>query len=313
MAKDSLAVIIPAYKSEFLDRTLESLCRQTDRDFTVYIGDDCSPNPIEETVRRWTDRMRIVYRRFDSNLGGVSLVKHWNRCLEMAGEEEFFCMFSDDDIMEENCIASFRRTVREHPGHDVYHFDISIIGPDDAVMSECPPFPPEISAEEFFTSLYLNKIDARMPEFVFRRDNFAKCGGFVEFKKAYRSDNATVMTCAAERGIRTVSGEKSRVRWRDSGTNVSCIRTAEHLAELSDANVDFFSWTHRHFSSLGIRYPLPVRTEAGYVIYPLKELKPYLGSWKALRMALKYNPGKDLRYRLKVLEKAFSGLVLKKG
>ena len=112
MTKGSLAVIIPAYKSEFLDKTLDSLDRQTDKNFTVYIGDDASPYPIWNTVSRWTGRLKIIYRRFEDNLGGTSLTAHWNRCLDMTADEEFFCMFSDDDIMEENCVAAFRKALK---------------------------------------------------------------------------------------------------------------------------------------------------------------------------------------------------------
>ena len=187
MTKGSLAVIIPAYKSEFLDKTLDSLYRQTDKNFTVYIGDDASPYPIWNTVSRWTGRLKIIYRRFEDNLGGTSLTAHWNRCLDMTADEEFFCMFSDDDIMEENCVAAFRKALKKYPNHDVYHFDISIIRSDGSLDRECNSFPAEIAADEFFARLYMKEIDARMPEFIFRTDNFRKCGGFVEFKKAFRS------------------------------------------------------------------------------------------------------------------------------
>ena len=313
MTKGSLAVIIPAYKSEFLDKTLDSLDRQTDKNFTVYIGDDASPYPIWNTVSRWTGRLKIIYRRFEDNLGGTSLTAHWNRCLDMIADEEFFCMFSDDDIMEENCVAAFRKALKKYPNHDVYHFDISIIRSDGSLDRECNSFPAEIAADEFFARLYMKEIDARMPEFIFRTDNFRKCGGFVEFKKAFRSDNATVMTCAAERSIRTTSEEKARILWRESGINVSCIKTAGHLMELSDANIAFFSWTHRHFRSLGKKYPLPIKVETISILYLFDELKAYFDRRTLFQEIMQYKPGmKDMKYRLHVLGKFIFKYMIRK-
>jgi glycosyltransferase involved in cell wall biosynthesis len=37
-----LEVIIPAYKSMFFPQTLLSIANQTNKKFTLYIGDDCS-------------------------------------------------------------------------------------------------------------------------------------------------------------------------------------------------------------------------------------------------------------------------------
>ena len=42
--QNNLAIVIPAYKSTFLPAALDSIAAQTCQDFTLYIGDDCSPN-----------------------------------------------------------------------------------------------------------------------------------------------------------------------------------------------------------------------------------------------------------------------------
>ena len=51
MAQADLAIVIPAYKGTFLQETLESVARQTDRRFHLYIGDDCSPHGLKEIVK----------------------------------------------------------------------------------------------------------------------------------------------------------------------------------------------------------------------------------------------------------------------
>ena len=42
-----LAIIIPAYKQRFLRETLDSIAKQNNHDFTVYIGDDASPYQLD--------------------------------------------------------------------------------------------------------------------------------------------------------------------------------------------------------------------------------------------------------------------------
>ena len=70
--EEKIAIVIPAYKCRFLRQTLDSIVVQTCRSFTVYIGDDASPQNLKEIVSDYADKMNIVYRRFDTNLGGFA-------------------------------------------------------------------------------------------------------------------------------------------------------------------------------------------------------------------------------------------------
>ena len=47
--KDSilLAIIVPFYKVSHFEALLEALVNQTNQNFTVYVGNDCSPNDPE--------------------------------------------------------------------------------------------------------------------------------------------------------------------------------------------------------------------------------------------------------------------------
>ena len=65
-----LAIIIPAYKATFLTAALDSIAAQTCKDFTLYVGDDCSPEPIGNIVEQYRDKIDLVYQRFETNLGG---------------------------------------------------------------------------------------------------------------------------------------------------------------------------------------------------------------------------------------------------
>ena len=52
MKNDNLAIIIPAYKAEYLEQTLKSIAGQSDKRFKVYIGDDCSPYRLKNIIEK---------------------------------------------------------------------------------------------------------------------------------------------------------------------------------------------------------------------------------------------------------------------
>lgn len=303
--KTKLAVVIPAYKKIFFRQTLESLAKQSDRRFKVYVGDDDSPEELQPVVDEYSALLDITYVRFGMNLGRKDLVAHWRRCLEMVGNEDFVCLFSDDDIMEENCIGQFYACLENNPDYDVYHFNINIIDKAGTVISEPELFPEYISPVKFFEELYMGHIDARMPEFIFRT-SILKSKGFVSFPRAYRSDNATVISCSSGTGIRTIAGHDAKVLWRESGINMSSSGALESIASHSDANISFFNWSHRYF---GKEYPLSVKVEKRWIVNLLASLYPDYGICElAGRLIKHYRPGNiiysivTLLYLVKVLK-----------
>ena len=237
---NTLAVIIPAYKPDYLQRTLCSLSAQSCQAFSVYIGDDASPFDLSGIIAPFNDKLDIHYTRFQDNVGGKDLVSQWERCVGLCEDEDFIILFSDDDMMEENCIASI---VHYDIPKDVnvLHFDIDIINENDECIQHCPSFPESLSASSFFDRLFRRQIVARMPEFVFRRE-WLKQNGIVPFNLAWRSDTATVIKASLSAGIRTVSGNHCRVLWRASDANISGNRLLAR--EKNESNVVFFNWLY---------------------------------------------------------------------
>lgn len=248
----TLAVIIPAYKREYLNDTLQSLSSQSDKDFTVYIGDDNSPFRLLDIIAPYRNSLNIVYRKFDENVGGKDLIAHWNRCLDMMNGEDYFCMFSDDDIMLPECVAAFHKTVQTMH-YDVYHFNIDIIDSQGKLLQQCASYAPLISSEEFLYQLYTCKIDARMPEFIFKSSHFHSCGGFKHFDLAYRSDNATVVRCAKAGGIYTIP--QGKILWRNSGKNVSATTEWPIVLRRTQASICFYHWLKSYYEKGGESCP----------------------------------------------------------
>src|SRR3954452_11555023 len=99
----SLAIIIPAYKPTFLARALQSIIQQTSHDFSLYIFDDASPHDLAEIAKANLGSMSYDFHPFDVNMGGKSLSRHWQRCVD-ATTEPWIWLFADDDLMDPNCV-----------------------------------------------------------------------------------------------------------------------------------------------------------------------------------------------------------------
>ena len=279
-----LAIIIPAYKDAYFDKTLESLARQTDKNFSVYIGDDNSPHDLESIVSNYSDRLDITYKRFSVNLGSTDLVLHWSRCFDMLQDEDFFCLFSDDDMMEPTCVENFYKTLHTDGHFDVFHFDINLIDSHDNIIKSCNSYPAVLSVSTFLRMLYTYRIDARMPEFIFRTRHFQKSGGFINFDLAYRSDNATVITAAKDRGIRTIPNAK--VLWRDSGINISSNHNNALRPRRVYATIDFFEWMEEYYSKCAEACPFSLKERLELIICDILTLAdsfPQKALYKALR------------------------------
>lgn len=118
---NKLAIVIPAYKKRYFDQTLESFANQTCKDFTIYVGDDASPEDLEEIVNKYKSRISIIYHRFSSNLGGKDLIAHWERCVLLVKKEPWIWFFSDDDFVSKNCVEGFFETLELYKDFDNLH------------------------------------------------------------------------------------------------------------------------------------------------------------------------------------------------
>ena len=244
----SLAIIIPAYKIDFFDDTLKSLAAQTCKDFTVYVGDDCSPNDFKGLVDKYEDKMDIIYHRFTENLGGKDLVGHWTRCVALTKDEPWLWLFSDDDVMDERCVDSF---FRENKDYDLYHFNVNVIDSNGEVIREVKPFPTITSSESFYKAKVGSKIESFVVEYIFSRHSYEEIGGFVHFDMAWGSDIATWVSIGKKKGIKTIPD--SVIYWRQSDKNITPNRNNEIVFRKAMADVNYFKWANAFFNSSSIQ------------------------------------------------------------
>lgn len=240
-----LAIVVPIYKKEFFHHTLESLAAQTCKDFTVYIGDDCSPVSFKELIDEYSDKLDIRYTRFEENLGAKDLVSQWARCVNLTEGEPWLWLFSDDDMMEPNCIELFYKQLQVGDVYDLFHFDVKVIDSQNNVVRQMDKFPDVIDSETFYRRKSSNTLDSFVVEYVFSRKVYEEVGGFAQFDMAWNSDIATWVKMGKNRGIKTIDG--ASVLWRQSGLNITPNHSKDMVYKKLNIDVDFIAWTKDFF------------------------------------------------------------------
>jgi glycosyltransferase involved in cell wall biosynthesis len=255
-----LAIVIPAYKATYLRECLRAIAAQTDRRFHLYVGDDCSPEPIGDIVRDFSAQVRVTYHRFENNLGGKSLVRQWERCLELTSEP-WIWLFSDDDFMDANCVAAFYSEVeRTQGGHDMYRFDTTWVDgagrPRKQREGITPNHPLQETGADFLLARLGGARNSTLQEIIFSRQAWKDGGGIPDFPLAWCSDDAFIAQLGSRRPIRTVAGAK--VYWRLSDINISSNRTTATTRIKIRASDQFVRWVANYF----LRLPEPLPAEA---------------------------------------------------
>lgn len=242
---DRLAIIIPAYKANFLAAALDSIAEQTCQEFTLYIGDDCSPYDLECIVNQYKNKINLVYKRFNTNLGGTDLVAQWERCVDMNQGEKWLWLFSDDDIMEKNCVEEFYNTIQKEPKAGLVHFNVSGLFGEDEREKVFPLFQDYINTKDFVDEKLKGNLVSFVVEFVVRRDVFYDSNRFEKFDLAWGSDFVSWIKFS-KRADGIFTCKNAKVKWRSSGENISTDDRNEIVVRKLKAFIEFMYWIYCH-------------------------------------------------------------------
>lgn len=240
----NLAIVIPAYKADYLESTLASLAAQSDQNFRVYVCDDHSPNKLEAVSLAFAHRLDLRHHVFNENLGGHALVDQWNRSIRLS-DEPWVWLFSDDDTMDPGCVAAWREAALRHPECNLFRFNTRTIDHHGRITRWNPPHP-EYETDRLFAyhRLGLNRLSYGC-EYIFARRSFDREGGMISFPLAWCSDDASWIAFSRETGIRTISGPM--VNWRYGGKNLS-VAGATTRAAKQTALQNYMVWLRNRFA-----------------------------------------------------------------
>ena len=214
-----IAIVIPYYKLQFLDKLLLSLKKQTNQNFNIYIGNDNSPENPLPVIEKYVNDLHITYKKFDNNIGGKSLTKQWERCLTLIKNEDWFMLPGDDDEFTPQVIEKFYENLNEvnQQNIGVVKYATRLIDANGNYISEIYKHPKiEKSTEAFFRKI--NGLSrSSVCEYVFKTAQYEKYK-FKNYLLAWGSDDMAVM------------------QFSDFG-NILCVNDALMMPRISAINI----------------------------------------------------------------------------
>lgn len=235
----NLAIVIPAYKPDFFKETLLSIKAQTDQRFSLYIFDDASPADLKSIVHEVDFSSNVNYHRFETNIGQQSLVKQWERCIRMTGDEDWVWLFSDDDLMSTDCVESFYQTLQEYPDFSAYRFNTEKISTQGEIIRK-NQFPNRFDGADFLNIKLSYQQESYVVEYIFSRQAYRIIGGFPVLPLAWTTDDLFCTKLANHKNICTING--GIVKWRYSDSNISGRQDRTNALQKMQASLRFVDW-----------------------------------------------------------------------
>lgn len=260
MSFPKYSFVLPAYKGRFLYEALASILGQTYFDFELIVVDDCSPDGIRKIVESFQDS-RITYHRNEHNIGGKNLVQQWNHCLKYA-KAEYVILATDDDLYEPTFLEEMDSLVKKYPKINLFRARILQVDAENHIRDIDRCYKEVLTQEEFYYHMF-HGMRGGIPQYVFRRKVLIEKCGFVDFPKAWASDDATALMMA-ENGVGNSQNHLVRFRWSD--VNISSDK--KNMLEKVKARILFGAWLKKNVPKV------PRETEEGMFLY--KNVNEYL-------------------------------------
>lgn len=242
--KSDLAIVIPYYKFDFFKETLDSLVSQTNTSFTIYIGNDASPNNPEELLSEYHNKLNVTYQNFTENLGSKSLVQQWYRCLDLVQDEKWVLILGDDDVLSNDVIENFYREVAINSSTKVFRFSTQVIDENSTKISPVFNHPKEENGFDFFERKLNGETRSSLSEYIFNKKELFKFR-IKDFPLAWFSDLLLVIELGIEKPI--ISINNSVVFFRNSGVNITSKK--DNLVKKNEATFAFYLYLIRNYKS----------------------------------------------------------------
>ena len=210
------SILVPTYKSKFLDECIKSILSQTYTNFELVIVNDHSPENITEIVRKYNDS-RIKYYVNKSNCGAINVVDNWNICLEYATGEYTLCM-GDDDALLPNCLFLYKQYIDKYPSVNVLHMRTQLINEQSKVLKTLEERPIQESSYEILLGRWKGRRQF-IGDFLYKTSTLKSDGGFVKIPMGLASDDLTAIYQAKDKGC--VNINTPGFLYRDSDMTIS--------------------------------------------------------------------------------------------
>lgn len=245
--------IMPAYKTLYLSKAIESILNQTYTSFELVIINDASPENLKAIVQRYNDA-RIIYLENEQNIGGKDLVSNWNHCIKYA-KYNHIILATDDDEFCTQFLSESVKLIEKYPNVNIIRSGVEKINEEGKTLDLEFPLKEYMTSKEF--TLYYAKggLISCISNYIFKKDALENNGGFISLPKAHFSDDATVIALSAN-GIACIplnqmkfrvstinlsnSSDLKTIKDQIKATELFMIMFLEHIKALDTIPDDFF-------------------------------------------------------------------------
>ena len=266
--------LLPTYKPNFLAEALESIKEQTYTDFKVIVSDDCSPHDLKSIFEKTCgDDPRFVFRRNEKNMGGKSLVSHWNLLVNMC-DTEYFIMASDDDVYEPKFLQEIDELVCRYHSVNLFRAKVCEIDEHGIKIRQELPTQEYLDPLHFIERMYKTGFISCEANYVYNTKVLKNNNGYVDFPKAWFSDDATHIMMAMGGCCTT---QKVAFCFRTSDLSISGNRRgkSECIAKLK-ASYDFFEWMNKFINQFDTNDELVRIIKEEYTAKVVRNVKDFI-------------------------------------
>lgn len=189
----TLAIIIPYYKVDFFEKTIQSVALQTNKNFVLYIGNDNSPHNPLPIINKYFKEGDFNYFDYKTNVGGKNLALQWERILENV-KEDWFQILGDDDVIAENFVEECYQSITqcENKNIKVIKFPHDWIDENDNLIQSHNLNIENFSSVDFIMRKHEREVYSSLSENIFQTKQFRKYK-FEKIPLAWGSDDLALL------------------------------------------------------------------------------------------------------------------------
>lgn len=169
---------------------MESLKNQTCKNFSLYIGDDASPDSPLSLLSEYKDVLPYHYVLFEENWGMSQLVAQWERCIALSSQEPWLMILGDDDVVDAHLVENFYKHLAEIEKNNlqVIRFASCNIDVNSKQISKTFFNPPLENTKDSFIRTVKGEGRSTLSEYIFSRKSYLN-HRFKDFPVGFGSDN----------------------------------------------------------------------------------------------------------------------------
>lgn len=243
----SFSFVMPAFKSEFLSKAIDSILRQSYSVFELIIINDASPENIQEIVDQFHDD-RIIYKENEKNIGGRDLVSNWNHCIQYA-KNDYLILATDDDTFEPDFLSEAIRLIEKYPHTNLIRSGVKKIDEKDQILDIEFPLKEFMTSWEFALCWAKGQTISCVSNYIFKKEALLSKGGFIFFPHAHFSDDATALAMS-EQGVANIPA--NCMNFRMSSINLSNQGNYQLALQQIQATDEYMGWYLSYIKKLDV-------------------------------------------------------------